>query len=450
MFHSHLTDFIEPKFIEHNGRLFKTMGDGLLAEFTSVIEAVQCAVAIQEGMRLRNSDVPQEQRLEFRIGVNLGDIIVQDDDLFGDGVNVAARLEGLAEPGGICISRSARDQIRDKLSYGLEDWGEVEVKNIPRPVRVFRVLPGEDDAGKVVARAAGRGLSKRAWAASITAVLIFAASAVVILNQQRAGIVLPNSGGTADFQSGKPSIAVLPFANMSNDTAQEYFSDGLAEDLTTDLSKIAALTVIAPDSSASFKEDDADVGNIAEILGVRYVIKGSVRKIGESVRINTKLIDAASGAHVWAERYDRKFSEVFALQDEILESIVAALSVKLAVPGNETVSKRGTKNSDAYDLFLQARHLESQSTKAAIEEALSLYERALDLDPKFAIVYARMANLHEQNVRGGWAENTSQELDTAQRLARRAIALDGKNPVCALDAGSGNQRKHRCYRGTRH
>jgi adenylate cyclase len=281
---AHRREFVDQKFAEHKGRIVKTTGDGILIEFPSVVEAVACAVAIQRGISERNAEIPADQRIEFRIGINLGDVIVEDGDIYGDGVNIAARLEALTEPGGICVSRVVHDQVRDKLDLVLDDLGEQSLKNIARPVRVFRIRPADAPAA-----AAGPALA------------------------------VPD----------KPSIAVLPFQNMSGDPEQEYFADGMVEEIITALSKVRRFFVIARNSSFTYKGRAVDVKQVGRELGVSYVLEGSVRKSGDRVRITAQLVEAASGNHVWADRYDRELAGIFALQDEITERVAATIEPEL-------------------------------------------------------------------------------------------------------------------------
>ncbi len=310
------TDFIDGKITEHQGRTVKLTGDGILVEFPSVVNAVACAADVQRGMRDRNAGVPQERRIEFRIGVNLGDVIVEGKDIFGDGVNVAARLESIAKPGGITISGSVRDHVGNRLDLAFEDMGEQTLKNIERPVRVYSVAltgPAARDP-EDVAPAPQEQLDKE-----------------------------------------RPSIAVLPFNNMSGDPEQEYFSDGITEDIITDLSKVSALSVIARNSAFAFKGKNVDVLQVARQLKVSHVLEGSVRKAGGRVRITAQLIDGAHNDHIWAERYDRDLNDIFALQDEISEAIVKALKLKLLPEEKKAIEQRGTESVEAYNLFLMAR-----------------------------------------------------------------------------------------------
>ncbi len=342
--HAHREELLDPLIAEHGGRIANTAGDSLLLEFPSAVDAVRCAVAVQEGMARRNTEVEETRRIEFRIGINVGDVIAQGDDLLGDGVNVAARLEGLADPGGICISRTARDQVRDRMDIALHDMGEVEVKNIARPVRVFRALAGDRQATAPAAEPAAPTPP------------------------------LPD----------KPSIAVLPFENMSGDPDQEYFSDGMTEDLITDISKLSGLLVIGRNSSFVYKGKSVDLRQVGRELGVRYVLEGSVRKAGNRVRINAQLIDAESGHHVWAERHDGTLDDIFALQDEITEKIVSALSVQLSAGEKDRLGSQYTANPEARDWFLRGRIRYREPGPQANAEAHGMFDRALALDPEFA------------------------------------------------------------------
>ena len=383
-------EFIEPTIAEHHGRIVKLMGDGALVEFASVVDAVRCAVLIQRGMAERNAGIPKDRRIAFRIGINLGDIIIDGDDIYGDGVNVAARLEALAEPGGIFVSRTVRDHVRDKLPLALDDLGEHQVKNIARPVRVFRVLA---DAG-AVGQAAGRAKAPLPWrfAALLAAVVILAAAALGValwLRPWDSAIDAVSNTDPVLPLPDKPSIAVLPFANLSDDAEQDYFADGLTDDLITDLSKISGLFVIARNSVFAYEGEPADVRRVARELGVRYVLEGSVRRAGDRVRINAQLIDGATGNHLWAERYDRDYADIFALQDEVIERIVEALSVELTETEETQVTRLPTRSLEAYDYYLRAEQdLHNPARESGVLRALELYQKALSLDGKFADAYA--------------------------------------------------------------
>ncbi len=426
----HRAELIDPLLEQYNGRVANTAGDSLLIEFPSVVEALRCVMAVQEGMAQRNADVPIERRIEYRIGINVGDVVAEGKDLLGDGVNVAARLESLAEPGGIYLSRTARDQVRDRLAVDLEDLGEFEVKNISRPVRVFRVLPEGQEA-----KAPKKQVSTK-W--------MFSAAAVVVL-------VLIASGGAwwwsvqPDLKPAdpakmafplpdKPSIAVLPFAHMSDDPKQEYFSDGITEDIITDLSKVSGLFVIARNSSFKFKGKSVDVRDVGRDLGVRYVLEGSVRKATDRIRISAQLIDAATGHHLWAERYDRDLKDVFALQDEIAGMIVKALEVKLTEDEQQRVARRYTDSLEAYDYFLRGRGYRGGHTKEANAQARRLLERATELDPKFAGAYAELSLIRFVE---WWVHRPDepQVLERAFELAQKAVVLDASLPLAHTNLG---------------
>jgi adenylate cyclase len=366
---------------EFGGRVIDTAGDGLLAEFPSVLNAVECAVAIQRKMVERNAAVEPERHMEFRIGINLGDVIYDNDRIFGDGVNVAARLEGIAEPGGICVSGKVHDEIRARIGLAYEDLGARQLKNIAEPVRVYGIRL--DRAPK------------------------------------HAVLALPD----------KPSIAVLPFQNMSGDPEQEFFSDGMTEDLITDLSKVSALFVIARNSSFSYKGRSVKVQEIGRDLGVRFVLEGSVRKAGNRVRITAQLIDAGSGGHLWAERFDRDLTDIFSTQDEVVEKIVGVLAVKLTQGEEQRLRRRGTGNVDAYECYLRARGLLGRGTRESIAQAKAMHRRAIEIDSNFAAPHAGLALAVISDYASGWAPDPAQALDEAETWARRAVELNDQEPV---------------------
>ena len=383
-------ELVQPKITERKGRIVKLMGDGLLAEFPSIVEAVQCAVDIQQGMAGREADLPEARRIRLRIGVNLGDIIAEGSDIYGDGVNVAARLEALADSGGICISGTVFDHVKGKVGLGFADLGEQQVKNIDQPVQVYRIAL---DSGKAANEAADTSVG----------------SAAVL--------ELPD----------KPSIAVLPFDNMSGDPEQEYFADGLAEDIITTLSKISSLFVIARNSSFAFKGTPVDVRRVAAELGVRYVLEGSVRQSANRLRISAQLIDAIDGHHLWAERYDREIAEIFALQDEITEKIVTALQIKLTEGEQEQVARRYTENLEAYDHFLRGRD-QVRATNVTNAQAREMFERAIELDPRFAAAYAILSLCHWRDWFNQWSDDP-QKLERAFEAAKKSVNLDGSLPL---------------------
>ena len=373
---------------EFGGRVIDTAGDGILAEFPSVLNAVECAVVIQRKMVERNAAIEPERRMEFRIGINLGDVIYDGDRIFGDGVNVAARLEGIAEPGGICVSGKVHEEIRAKIGLPYEDLGDKQLKNIAEPVRVYGIRLGGAP--------------------------------------RRAGPALPD----------KPSIAVLPFQNMSGDPEQEYFSDGMTEDLITDLSKVSGLFVIARNSSFAYKGRSVKVQEIGRDLGVRFVLEGSVRKAGNRVRITAQLIDAGSGGHLWAERFDRDLTDIFSTQDEVVEKIVGALAVKLTQGEVQRLRRRATANVQAYETWLRARELLSRSTRDAIAQAKVMYRRAIEIDASFAPPQAGLSLAVIAEYVSDWAEDPAEALNEAERWSRRACELDDQEPLSLIALGS--------------
>jgi len=386
---AHRRELVDRKIAEHKGRIVKTTGDGILIEFPSVVEAVACALAIQRGMSERNAQIPADQRIEFRIGINLGDVIVEEGDIHGDGVNVAARLEALAEPGGICVSRVVlRDQVRDKLDLTLDDLGEQSLKNIVRPVRVFGIRP----AGAPAA-----------------------------------------AGGPALGIPEKPSIAILPFQNMSGDPEQEYFADGMVEDIVTGLSRIKWLFVIARNSTFAYKGKAIDVKTVGRELGVRYVLEGSVRKAGNQVRVTAQLIDSTNAAHVWAQRYDRALGDIFAVQDELTMSVIGAIEPTLRKAEIERARRKRPDSLDAYDLYLRALPLATTCMPDDADKALPLLEEAIGLEPDYAVAHAMIAFCHEQRyLRGGLQEETRA---AALKHARAAIAAGGDDAPALAVAG---------------
>jgi adenylate cyclase len=415
-------EFIEPTIATHHGRTVKLMGDGALVAFVSVVDAVQCAVAVQRGMIERNAGVPEEQRIVFRVGVNLGDVIIEEDDIYGDGVNIAARLEGLAEPGGIVISGTALDHAKNRAEAGFRFLGRQQVKNIPEPVRAYQVLLNPEAAGTVIDEEAPAAPLRQRWAvlAMAAAVVIAAVSATLGWLWQPAPLPSVTDLPSAD----EPSIAVLPFDNMSGQAEQEYFSDGISEDIITDLSKISGLLVIARNSSFKFRDQSVDVRQVARDLGVRYVLEGSVRRAGDQLRINAQLIDGGTGRHLWAERYDRPLDDVFAVQDDITGQIVQALHVELTQAERDRVMRRYTDDIEAYDDYLLARSLRADLTKEKNAEARRLLERAVERDPNFAAAYAELSWVNHRAWESDWSENPEASRELALELAQKAVALD--------------------------
>jgi len=395
---AHRKELVDPKITEHRGRVVKTTGDGMLVEFVSVVDAVRCAVDIQRSMIERNAKVPAESRIEFRVGINVGDIISDENDIYGDGVNVAARLEALAEPGGIMVSRNVHDQVRDKLSFGFEDMGEQIVKNIARPIGVHRVDLTENTGPTVVKSTTG-------------------------------------AAKTDHSSSDRPSIAVLPFANMSGDAEQEYFADGITEDIITALSKLHWFFVVARNSSFIYKGKAVDVKRVARELGVRYVLEGSVRKSGNRVRITAQLIDAATGNHIWAERYDSELSDIFDLQDQVTARVVGAIAPKLEQVEIERAKRKPTESLDAYDHYLRGMANLHQWTKESSDEALRQFRMAIELDPGFASAYGMAAWGFVLRKANRWMADPAQEIAEAARLARRAVDLGADDATALSGAG---------------
>lgn len=423
-FNSHVNELIEPTIADRQGRIVKTLGDGLLVEFASVVDAVQCAVEIQNGMAERNANEPNDRRIDFRIGVNLGDVIVEGDDIHGDGVNVAARLEGLASPGEICISRAARDQIRDKLDCSLEDLGEVGVKNIARPVRAFRLLPDAERARSSVGQSTDKSRRTKILVAAVALGLIVSGFSLVWIKTRQTGVEAASVDKMAFPLPDKPSVAVLPFTNMSDDKDQEYFADGITQDIITDISKVSGIFVVARNSTFSFKNKAMKVHQIAEDLGVRYVLEGSVRRAGNKLRINVQLIDAVKGAHLWADRYDRKVDDIFEVQSEITQRVVKALAVTLKANEHDRLFQKKVTNIEAYDAFLRARAAVDSPTRANIENGEKLFKRTIDLDPNFAGGYAGLSFNYSVKARFRYGSSPKDDAVRSLELARKAIAAD--------------------------
>jgi len=399
-----MTSFIK----QHSGRVVDAPGDNLLAEFASAVDAVQCAVKIQWELAERNGNLPEDRKMYFRIGVNVGDVIDKDGLIYGDGVNIAARVEGLAEPGGICISGRAYDQVENKLDLSYEFLGEQKVKNITRPVRIYRVLsyPGAP-AHRVVQAKEAVGRKWRKLVLALVAVIVVGAVAIAgwqFYQRQANRVKVASVEKMAFSLPDKPSIAVLPFDNLSDDSKQEYFCDGITEDLITDLSKISGMLVIARNSTFAYKGKAIGVKQVAEELGVRYVLEGSVRKAKNQVRITAQLIDALTGHHIWADRYDGNLKDVFGLQDKVTRSIVTALAVQLTAGDEERVTRRGTDNTQAYDAFLRGWEHYRRQTPDDFRNAISYFQKAIDLDPQYTRAYAALAATYWETWKRFWHE----------------------------------------------
>jgi adenylate cyclase len=394
-----------------------------------VVDAVQCAVAIQNELQTHNAELPENRRMEFRIGINLGDVIDEEDRLYGDGVNIAARLEALADAGGVCISGTAFDQVKGKLSLGYRFVGEQTVKNIPDPIRVYKVLMDERDAGKLIGPE--KKTRKSRWA-EIAAIVVFVAIGTVIYQfYVRSPAIEPAAVEKMAFPlPEKPSIAVLPFDNMSGDPNQDYLSDGMTEEIITALSKVPYLFVIARNSTFSYKGKPVKISQVAEELGVRYVLEGSVRIDGDRVRVTAQLIDAIKGHHLWAERYERELEDTFALQDEITGSILSALAVKLTKGEQATTRRKVSDNLEANLKALQAFWYLRRDTKEGHIMARQLAEEAMALDPEYARPYLIMSAYHVRDVHFGWSKSRKESLKRAFELAQKAISLDDSYPEC--------------------
>jgi adenylate cyclase len=386
---AHRRSLVDPKILEHRGRIVKTTGDGILAEFASAVDALRCAVEVQDGMRARNAAVPLDRRIEYRIGVNVGDIIIDGDDILGDGVNVAARLESVAEPGGICVSGRVREDAESALDVAFDDAGIQSFKNMGRLVAVYRVCsqgPG----------AASRG---------------------------KAPLAVPD----------KPSIAVLPFQNMSGDPDQDYFADGIVEDIITALARTRWLFVIARNSSFTYKGRAVDVKQVGHELGVRYVLEGSVRKTANRVRITCQLIDASTSAHIWADYFDGALENIFDLQDEVTAKVVGRITPTMQQVEIQRARRKPTERLDSYDCYLRGLARVHQNTKEVVDEALRLFRLAISLDPEFASAYAMAAGCYVLLLGNGWIGG-AEDVAEAERLARRAAEL-GRDDAVALSVG---------------
>ena len=416
---------------QYRGRVVSTAGDSVLAEFASVVDAVQCAVEIQQVLRAKNAVLPETRRMEFRIGINLGDVIEEGDSIYGDGVNIAARLEGLAEAGGICISGSAYEQIENKLPLRYEYLGEHEVKNIAKPVRVYRakIETGEPPEGKVKAKVKSKNWKYLAIAATVVVIIAAAALWQFVLRPTHPPVEVASKEKMAFPLPDKPSIAVLPFVNMSDDPKQEFFSDGITEEIITALSKVPRLFVIARNSTFTYKGKPVKVKQVSEELGVRYVLEGSVRKSGDKVRITAQLIDAITGNHLWAERYDRDLKDIFALQDEITLKIIQALQVKLTAGEQAHVIGKGTENLNAYLKTLQAFEQFLRMNKQGSTMAKQLAKEAIALDPKYARPYAVIAYSHMLDLWFRFSESPEESMKLAVDAAQKALVLDDSDSL---------------------
>jgi adenylate cyclase len=389
----HREAIFDPAVIAHNGRIVKLIGDGVIAEFGSVVDAVNCALSVQRSGASTPDKSASQPAIVVRIGINLGDVIIEGDDIYGDGVNIAARLEPLAEPGGICVSSIVNESVGNRIDVRFQDGGDIAVKNIDRPIRIWKWQPN-----------------------------------AMIPTIARSDARKPNAA--------PPSIAVLPFTNMSGDPEQEYFSDGISEDIITDLSKIAGLTVIARNSSFTFKGRSVDIRDVGRDLGVRSVLEGSIRRAGERVRITAQLIDAVTGAHLWADRYDRDLTDIFEVQDDVTRRIVDALKVTLSPAENKRFAESGTPNIDAYDCYLRGREVMAVNpkTRERFEQSTKFFMRALEIDPGYSQAYAGLSMAYGLDYQNRWSDSPDLSLQLAKHNAEQAIEKNSNDPFARLVA----------------
>ena len=409
---------------KQRGRVVDSPGDNILAEFASVVDAVRSAVEIQEELKNRNADLPENRRMEFRIGVNLGDVIHEEERIYGDGVNVAARVESLADAGGICVSGTAFDQIESKLPLGYEYLGEQSVKNISKPVRIYKALMDPEAVGKVIGEKRAEPRRGQRVALAVIIVLLSLVGGLLIWRTAFPPVQVASVEKMAFPLPDKPSIAVLPFDNLSGDPEQEYFSDGLTEEIISALSSVPKLFVIARNSTFTYKGKPVKVQQVSEELGVQYVLEGSVRKGGDQIRITAQLIDALTGRHLWAKRYDRNLSDIFAVQDEITKEIITAMQVKLTAGEEVKAAAKGTSNLEAYLKYLQANELIHRVNPVSNALAKQLAEEAIALDPEYAWAYFILGRANMMDVWVRASKSPKQSIARAMELVQKAIVLD--------------------------
>ena len=424
---------------KYRGRVVDSPGDNILSEFASVVDAVRSAVEIQEKLKTRNTDLPENRRMEFRIGINLGDVIEDEGRIYGDGVNIAARIEGLSHGGGVCISSTAYDHVKNKLSLGYEYVGEHAVKNIAEPVKVYRVLVEQEAAGKVIGVKSARPKQWQ-WAVVVSVILALGIAAVTlwILNSRSA--ISPEKGTpvkTASIAvSEKPSIAVLPFKNLSGNPEQAYFSDGITNDIITDLSKFSELSVIASNTVFTYKDKSVKVKDVSRDLGVNYVLEGSVQKVADKVRINAQLIDASTDHHLWAERYDKDIRDLFKLQNELVQTIVAKMAIRINEIERTRIMRKDTDNLQAYDFLLRGWEYFYQNTRHGNKEARLMFQRAIEIDPRYSLAYAALAWSYLNDFYYGWTQFPNKSLDRAHDLSKKALNIEESSALAHSALGS--------------
>jgi adenylate cyclase len=410
---------------EHQGRVVDTPGDNILAEFSGALNAVNSAIEIQQKLETENGKLPANRRMDFRIGINLGDVLHKEDRIYGDGVNVAARIESLADPGGVCISRGVFDQVKKKVRQGFEYMGEHTVKNISEPVRIYRILFQPEFEGKVIEESANRKARlQKSYAISIVAILICSGALLWFFYFRSIPIEPASIEKMAYPLPEKPSIAVLPFENLSGDSSHEFFNDGLTEEIITILSKSPKIFVIARNSTDPYKNRSIKIQKVSEELGVRYVLEGSVRKDGNRTRITVQLIDAIKGHHLWAERYDRDVKDTFAVQEEISKKILTALEVNLTEGEQATMMAKGTSNGEAYIKVLQSAYYRRRLNAEDNAKARRLAEEAIAMDPEYAFAYTTLSRTHVVDVWLRTTKSPRESFTTAMDLAEKALSID--------------------------
>jgi adenylate cyclase len=424
---SHLRSLVDPKIAEHRGRVVKNTGDGLLAEFSSVVEAVRCAVDIQRGMVERNAEVQQGKRIEFRIGINVGDIIIDHGDIFGDGVNVAARLESFAAPGGICVSARVQEDMRGKLDVAFEDAGDQRFKNIAQPVRVFRILLDGQKRTVLWRKRAGTLVL-----AGVIAILAVGGGAIwqwhAVRHDEALQSASPSTSQTIESTSARPVVAVLPFLTLSAEPSDDYFGDGLTEDIISALGRFSELTVLARNAVFPYKGRQLRFEHLGRELGARYLVEGSVRRSPDRLRISVQLADASNGTLLWSKQYDEEPKDIFSIEDNITRRIAGALAVKLTRLEQARSAAKPPSNLEAYDLVLRGRALmAARHTRSANVEARNLFQRAIDIDPKYAAAYVELGNAYHRSLTRGWTDQPVETLNRIENLATTAIGLDASN-----------------------